>query len=149
MPYPSFNSNTGFKFKLKAKDTNFLGSMESMSGDFNFAIDTKENKTPEYKFGFNIDFDTPFKLGVFEVNWINSHELYYTIGENTPEWDLKTGLEFVLPLEKCSLNFNFYQSFIRNLDYEENIINSPYSIPSCLMFSKERAFCSDSNPGFG
>lgn len=123
MPYPSFNSNTGFKFKLKAKDTNFLGSMESMSGDFNFAIDTKENKTPEYKFGFNIDFDTPFKLGVFEVNWINSHELYYTIGENTPEWNLKTGLEFVLPLEKCSLNFNFYQSFIRNLDYEEKDIN--------------------------
>ena len=123
MPYPSFNSNSGFKFKLKAKDTNFLGSMEEMSGDLNFAIETEENKDPEYKFGFNIDFDTPFKLGLLDVNWMNSHEFSYTIGETTPEWNLKTGLEFVLPLEKCSINFNFYQSFIRDLDYEEKDIN--------------------------
>ena len=39
VPYLKYDSNTGLTFKLKAKDTNFLGSLNSMSTDLNFAID--------------------------------------------------------------------------------------------------------------
>lgn len=123
VPYPSFNSNTGFKFKLKAKDTNFLGSMETMSSDLNFAIETEEEKQAEYKVGFNIDFQTPFKIKPFDVVWDNNYDFSYTIGKNSPEWNLKSGLNFRLPLKKVSINLDFYQSFIRNFDYEDKKIN--------------------------
>lgn len=130
MPYPSYNSNSGFKFKLKAKDTNFFGTLTEMSGDFNFeAENNQETEETDYSFGFNLDFDIPFRLGVFDVTWANSHTFSYTIGESTPEWNFKTGLCLSLPFErqKFSLDFEFYQSFIRDLDYEDKYINKvPY-----------------------
>ena len=43
VPYLKYDSNKGFTFKLKAKDTNFLGSLNSMSTDLNFAIEIMKN----------------------------------------------------------------------------------------------------------
>ena len=37
-PYPNYDSNNGFKFKLKLKDVNFIGTMETMNSDINFAV---------------------------------------------------------------------------------------------------------------
>ena len=122
-PYPKFDSNNGFSFKLKLKDTNFLGSLETMATDFNFNIETKEDDTTDYKFGFAIDFDIPFKLSIFDATWINEHSVSYTIGDETPEWDLKTGLALELPFEKFSIKLEMLQSFIRNLEYEDKLIN--------------------------
>lgn len=130
VPYPKYDSNKGFSLKLKAKDTNFLGSMEEMSADFNFAIEQKdENKKSDYKFGLNMDFTTPFKLWKLNASWVNDIDISYTLGETTPEWNLKTGLKLELPFNMFSFNFDFYQSFIRDLDYEnydENGTNIHY-----------------------
>lgn len=122
-PYPKYDSNDGFSFKLKVKDTNFFGSLEEMSSDFNFAIESDDEENYDYKFGFAIDFDIPFKLGLFDASWVNSHEFSYTIGDDTPEWNLKTGLELDLPFRKFSIQLDLYQSFIRDLDYEDADIN--------------------------
>lgn len=122
LPYPKYDSNTGFVLKLKAKDTNFIGSLEEMSGDFNFQIETDKNPV-EYTAGFALDFTVPFKLGKLKENFINTHSFSYTIGKSTPEWDFKIGLTSELPFEKFSLNLDLYQSFIRNLDYEDKQIN--------------------------
>ncbi len=122
LPYPKFDSNTGFLLKLKAKDTNFLGSMEEMAGELSFQIES--DKDPwEYTTGFAISFDTPFKLGKLKEVFVNDHSFSYTIGKSTPEWNLKMGLESELPFNKFSLKFDFYQSFIRDLDYEDATVN--------------------------
>lgn len=123
-PYPKYDSNSGFSLRLKAKDTNFLGSMEAMSADFNFAVEQdSEDEPAEYTFGLSIDFDTPFKLGAFNAVWTNAHEISYTIGSSTPEWNFQTGLELELPFDRFSLCLDVYQSFIRDLDYEDDDIN--------------------------
>ena len=45
MPYPKYDSNSGFTLKLKTKDSNFFGTLETMSGDLNFAIVSKDETT--------------------------------------------------------------------------------------------------------
>jgi|GEM_PF-298851 len=125
-PYPKYDSNNGFKMQIKIKDTNFLGSLETLTGDINFAAvqdSTDETKAARYKFGFGIDFGLPFKMGKIDSKWNNEAALSYTIGDKTPEWKLKTGLEWSLPYKKFPLNFEIYQSFIRNLDYEDGVVN--------------------------
>ena len=63
LPYPKYNSNDGFKLKLKAKDTNFLGTLEPLNFDLNFAIEQEdESDDPDFVFGINFDYDYPFQL---------------------------------------------------------------------------------------
>lgn len=120
LPYPSYNSNDGFKFKLKAKDSNFLGSLNMMniSLDFQKRAEDKENDLDEITlFGFGFDFDYPFKAGFFDMTWCNDYSFSYTLGNESPEWNLKSGLELSKEFSKISLILGFYQSFDRNFDY--------------------------------
>lgn len=122
LPYPKYDSNSGFLLKLKAKDTNFMGTMEEMSADFNFEIE--QDKDPwEYTTGLSIGFNIPFKWGKAKSTWTNDHSFSYTFGKKTPEWNLKTGLKTEIPFDRFSLNFDFYQSFVRDLDYEDADVN--------------------------
>ena len=123
MPYPKYDSNSGFTLKLKTKDSNFFGTLETMSGDLNFAIVSKDETKYDYKFGLDMNFEVPFKLGIFDSVWMNDYNISYTIGKNTPEWNFKTGLKLSLPFERFSVKLDFYQSFIRNLDYEDADVN--------------------------
>lgn len=113
VPYPKYNSNDGLKVSIKAKDTNFLGSLNTMTTDINFILD--ENR--DVSFGFNFAFDYPFKAGLFDVTWVNDYGFNWTIGYDTPEWDTKTGLKFVLPKDRIAYQFEFYQSFNKDYDY--------------------------------
>lgn len=123
LPYPKYDSNNGFSIKLKMRDSNFVGTLETMSGDVNFAIEKKDGKDPEYQFGGNIAFDIPFPAGKLDAAWKNDFTFSYTIGKSTPEWNFKTGVAFEAPFERCSINFDFYQSFVRDLDYEDDDVN--------------------------
>lgn len=119
LPYPKYNSNDGFVFKLKAKDTNFLGSLNTMDTSFNFqhkeADEINEKKTI---LGFNFGFDYPFKVGIFDLSWCNDYSFSYTLGNSTPEWDAKTGIEMSKTFDKMTSFLRFYQSFNKNLDYD-------------------------------
>lgn len=118
VPYLKYDSNKGFTFKLKAKDTNFLGSLNSMSTDLNFAIENNEELgTKKTKIGFNFNYDYPFSLGLFNSTWVNDFEFSYAIGEKIPEWYAKTGLKLELPKDDYSYLFEVYQYSIHDTDY--------------------------------
>lgn len=118
IPYGRYDSNKGIVFKLKYKDTNFLGTLSPLTTDLNFIIEQEdEMSNPDYKFGFNFNYDYPFKLGAFDAKWTNDHAFSYTIGDSSPEWNLNTGLSFSLPYDNFSLVFDFTQSFAHNYDY--------------------------------
>jgi len=119
MPYPSYNSNTGFLLKLKLKDTNFLGSMNSMSSDVNFGImRDSENEPFEPVFGLNFSFDYPFFINKLDATWANDYSLSYTIGDSSPEWDASTGLTVSLPISKrCSVDLSVKQGSTKDFDY--------------------------------
>lgn len=122
LPYgkttPTGDSGQNIVVKFKIKDTNFLGSMETMGTDVNVEIETKEKgSTPDFKLGFNTEFYTPFKMGVIDCSWGNSFALSYTFGKHIPEWDIKTGLDFSMPFDKFSLKLSVNQYSINDLDY--------------------------------
>lgn len=116
VPYPKYDSNSGVVFKIKAKDTNFLGTMNPMSTDINFSLDNTESEK-QIALGFNFDYDYPFKAGIFNATWVNSHALDYTFGEDAPDWNSKTGLRFVLPKPGISFVFDLYQYASYNNDF--------------------------------
>lgn len=119
LPYPKYNSNDGFVFKLKAKDTNFLGSLNTMNTSFNFQHkEADEINEKETTFGFDFGFDYPFKAGIFDLSWGNDYSFSYTLGNSTPEWDAKTGIEMSKTFDKMTSFLGFYQSFNKNLDYD-------------------------------
>ncbi len=118
IPGPKYDSNTGLTFKLKIKDSNFLGSLNTLSSDFYILIPTSESDGKSTEFGFNIDADYPFKAGIFDALWINDLGLSYTIGDSLPEWNARTGIRLTLPFEKTALIFETNQRFVNNFMYE-------------------------------
>lgn len=119
LPYPKYNSNTGFVFKLKIKDYNFFGTMRTLNGELSYEYKMEEGKASKHKIGGGISFDIPFKFRSLHSNWENSLNLNYTIGEKAPAFDFTTGVGFSLPIHKLmSLNFGVSQAIKYNPDYQ-------------------------------
>lgn len=139
MPYIKYNSNTGSSLKIKMKDTNFLGTLNTMAAEFLFNVEQKdESDKPKYNFELGFSYDQPYYLDPFELTWVNDYSISYSIGEKSPEWNAKTGLQAKLPFDRISYIFEFYQYFIKNFDYaiysdslylaEEGKISVPFTI---------------------
>lgn len=127
-PYPKYNSNSGFEGKVKFKDTNFLGTMSILTSDLTFALpektDDKEMKQlagdAGIAFGFNFEYNFPFKIKKFDVVWLNNYEFSYTIGHSMPEWSAKTGLQFNFPLNKAmKFVFTLTQGSFGTIEYKQ------------------------------
>ena len=116
MPYPRYSSNDGISLKLKGKDTNFLGSLNTMNVDINLSYNEKK-----FKPGFNFNFNAPFSLGPLDVVFVNNYSLNYAITEEYHgfEWDTETGLELSHSFRKVGLSIGLYQYTHRNLSYLE------------------------------
>lgn len=119
IPGPKYDSNTGLTFKLKIKDSNFLGSLNTLNSDFYFLIPTSESDGKKTEFGMNLAADYPFKAGIFDALWLNSLNFSYTLGDKMPEWNIRTGLRLTLPFEKTALIFETNQRFVNNFEYKE------------------------------
>lgn len=127
LPYPKFDSNDGFIFKLKVKDYNFFGTMRTFNFDLNYAFaqfpnEFDENGNPkpnEHQIGMNFDFEIPFKVGPFDVVNTNSAGFSFTIGKTMPNFDLSSKIEFSLPFSIFDLKFGFQQGVTYNDDYIE------------------------------
>ena len=121
VPYPKLKSDkdkTEIMLKLKAKDSNFLGTMNPLATDINIEA-TKEDDGWVLTPGFNISYDYPFAAGPFDATWINDLSINYNSDHTWPEWDWKTGLKFVLPFHYISFVFEGYHNFINEYDYEK------------------------------
>lgn len=127
-PYPRYNSNSGFTLRIRARDSNFLGTMQTMGMNLNLILESDEDDErmkhivgdQGMTFGFDFDFDYPFQIGFVNAAWTNDYGISYTIGHSSPEWDLATGLDLSFPLgERTSLDFSLTQGFIHEFDYEK------------------------------
>lgn len=107
LPYPKYDSNTGFNLKIKAKDTNFLGTLNPLATDLYVNYSETENK---WALGFNFSYDYPFKAGIFNASWDNDFNLDYIIGESNPTFNTIIGVGFTLPKDFFSINFGAYQT---------------------------------------
>lgn len=118
LPGPKYDSNNGLTLKLKIKDFNFLGTLNTMNSDLYFLIPTADSDNTSTELGINFSFDYPFKAGIFDSVWVNDVGISYTFGDSLPEWDYTTGIQFTLPLNNNkSFIWEVYQKSYNNFDY--------------------------------
>ena len=118
LPYPSFDSNSGFKLKLKIKDYNFLGSMETFDLTGNYIFDTEEKKH-EFDLSFDIPFPT-FNFISFNASFKMDFEIGYTYGDSSPSFDLGQSLDFTKQFnEIIGVNLSLGNTFYIDPEYED------------------------------
>lgn len=120
LPYPKYDSNDGFIFKLKIKDYNFLGTMKTFDFDINYTHKTypNEQRPDDHLVGFNFSFDWPFKMAIFDSIWKNDFSLDFVFGEKAPNFHYETGLSLSLPLNQFNLELELSQGVTQDDYYE-------------------------------
>lgn len=121
VPYPKYDSSSGVSFKIKARDSNFFGTLSEMNADFFISAESEDEDNPstDYKIGFNFDYDHPFALGPLRAKWLNEYGLAYTFGKSYPEFNARTGLSLELPFERFSVVLDATQGAFINFDYSD------------------------------
>ena len=119
VPYFKYDSNDGATFKIKMKDVNFLGTMETLNFDLNYKYEEQDDGSYDNIFGVNFSYDYPFKLWKLASSWNNLLSLDFTLGESEPEFDISTGFTFTMPFDRYSLVLDLSQSITQDFDYEK------------------------------
>ena len=107
LPYPKYDSNSGFTLKLKVKDYNFLGTMEPLNFDLEFY---QEDEGTTNVIGLGIDFSIPFAMGIFDAQWNNDISMDYTFGNSSPDFSFTTGLDLAYAFKYVTLKLEAKQS---------------------------------------
>lgn len=116
LPYPKYDSNSGFTLKLKVKDYNFFGTMEPLNFDLEFY---QEDEGTTNVLGLGIDFSIPFALGVLDAQWNNNASIDYTFGDSSPNFSFSTGLDLAYAFKYVTLKMEAKQSVGISNDYKE------------------------------
>ncbi|MGP1520598.1 MAG: hypothetical protein ACTTIZ_03710 [Treponema sp.] len=114
LPFPKFDSNTGFVAKLKGKDYNFLGSMQALNLDISYILDNSGKSSG----GLGTSFSFPFKAG--PLNAIYKLETILNIEKKNASFDLNNTIEFSYPTNFIDIYFGYYQGFSLNRPRNEN-----------------------------
>lgn len=92
LPYFKYDSNTGLLLSARARDYDFLGTMEPLRVNFDYTVDT----TGEAAWGGDFDFTIPFEG--FGLDWIWSFDGLVSIPEDgIPDLSFSTGIGIELP----------------------------------------------------
>lgn len=119
VPYPSYDSNSGITLKIKVKDYNFLGSMETMNFDLNYQAKGTDNlEDAEHIYGLNFGFSIPFNLVKIPANWTSDFTFSYTVENPALDMNICEGISFSIPMKDItSLVFSFKQYYIQDCTY--------------------------------
>ncbi|MDR1302775.1 MAG: hypothetical protein LBK43_09960 [Treponema sp.] len=114
LPYPQYSDNDGFKFTLKARDYNFLGSMNALRIDLGYQRDTEG----EHSVVFEIDSDTPFNAFGYDFNLNFDHAFSYTFDQPL-YYKNTTGISMELPYKWTAFTFGFEQATVIHEENED------------------------------
>ncbi len=110
IPYPSFDSNTGFQMKLKMQDFNFAGTLQPLKTDIVY----RSTENNQHIFSSSVNFALPFKAGIFDMMWHSGFEILYA-HKAAPKLTLASGLETSYRINnRVSLVFGFTPELIIN-----------------------------------
>ena len=102
LPYPKYDSNDGLIFKIKVKDVNFLGTMNTMDiGAFAGIKEDIKSGKQNPTFGAEFKYSYPFYVANFFASWNNNFDLQYTHGVNELEFYSGTGFSGFRPERAC------------------------------------------------
>lgn len=104
IPFPKFDSNSGFLFKLKIKDFNFAGLLTTLNSDIAYR---KGNDNKDSGF-LGFDLRIPFKKDPVSFLFdIASHLKFQNSFK--PSFDISTGLNTSYKYKRVSINFGIRQ----------------------------------------
>jgi hypothetical protein len=114
VPYPKYDTNSGFELIIKARDYNFLGTMYPLRIDLGYKYDEKSKNSVV----FEIDSDTPFTALGYNWNLDFDHLFSYRPDvEESLYYKNVTGLSMEFPFKTTTFTFGFEESLTLN---EEN-----------------------------
>ena len=114
LPRPSYSTNTGFDLTIKARDYNFLGTMNPLRIDFGYRYDENQRNS----FQFEVYSDTPFRAAGLTWNVRFDNLFWYRPNVEKPFFYRNvTGLSMELPFRATTFTFGFEESLNLN---EEN-----------------------------
>jgi len=114
LPKPGYNTNTGFELIVKARDYNFLGTMNPLRIDLGYFYDENERSS----FTLGVFSGTPFKAMGYTWNLNFDNTVSYRPQVDEPYYYQNvTGLSVEVPFRTTTLTFGFDESFNLN---EEN-----------------------------
>ena len=106
LPQPKYDSNTGFELTIKARDYNFLGTMNPLRLNIGYKYDEYEHSSLLVE----LESDMPFT--VFGYNWNLTFNNYFSYRPQVSEpffYQNTTGLSMELPFKKTTFTFSFYE----------------------------------------
>jgi hypothetical protein len=118
LPYPKYDSNSGFTFSLRGRDYNFLGLMEPLAVNLNYNFD--ENSQHNFDLGLNYVINFPIMGQHFSLG-LNQAFYYKPADENDPFYmrsSVSLGTGIMLPWEIYRGNkINYGLSFSLGKNY--------------------------------
>lgn len=120
-PKPSYNSNDGADLKIKLKDKNFLGLMNTLDVALLGHLGTSDapDDFSKVTLGFDFSYDFPFALKHTRETWSNTLSFSWLLGEAQPDFSYATGITVGFPVGRTFLNVHFTQSFTADTDYTD------------------------------
>jgi hypothetical protein len=108
IPRPQYDPNMGslgWDITIKARDYNFLGSMNPLRVDFGYSHDNHDSNNVKNSFKAEIDSNTPFSL--FGLNWNLNFDHFFDYTFDYPFYYKNiTGLAMELPIRLTTITFN-------------------------------------------
>ncbi len=132
VPFPKFDSNDGLNLKLKFKDYNFFGSMNTLNADIDYEYDPYDDTA--HTVGGNLSFTIPFKLFEQEFTWSVDTSVYFPIGEPV-DIDFSTTLAYERELIPFRLEMNAgitQAAYVYPRDDHEELYSDPYYLSNTL-----------------
>jgi hypothetical protein len=112
LPQPRFDDNDGFRIVLKARDYNFLGTMNPLRVDFGYEWDKTRRESSYFSL---IDSDTPFDL--FGYLWNFDFDNYFSYTPQAPfHYKNTSGLSMELPVSFTTITFGLEENIVVNED---------------------------------
>ena len=111
MPIPEYDTNTGFELEIRARDYNFLGTMNALRVDFGYMRD------PDGRSSFEVMLDSSIPFTAWGYRWnFRFENLFQYRPESYEPFFFRniTGLSVELPLRATTLTVGFDESFILN-----------------------------------
>jgi hypothetical protein len=150
LPKPEYTTNTGFELTIKARDYNFLGTMNPLRVDLGYRHDENNHNS----FQFEVYSDTPFRVLGYTWNLRFDNLFWYRPNVGQPFFYRNvTGLSMELPFRTTTFTFGFeeylnlneensyrYQEFYGK-DFQDGLymaskMYASWKIPTGLMVSR-------------
>uniref|UniRef100_A0A7C3IFY1 Bacterial surface antigen (D15) domain-containing protein n=1 Tax=Gracilinema caldarium TaxID=215591 RepID=A0A7C3IFY1_9SPIR len=111
LPYFKYDSSKGLEISAKARDYNFLGTMQPLKIDLGYEIDREPLNNQAFDKGaFFVDIDSNFPFRAWNLDWNFDFDHYfgYTYKYGF-EYENKTGLSLSIPIQSTTLTISAYQ----------------------------------------